>query len=165
MAHFNNNGNNNTTTAVCYWEKGWGGPERAVTLLECGWQYGGCVSLLFLGILTLLCVSCVLWCGCSRLFLCILSCREWEIYLWIIWFCLTSFLPEVILLSFIQTLSYFFFLLCLVMLLFPSLNVISKFLSFSLSKSLEWRKSHPYCLLPFYSCARISSVTIYPEGK
>lgn len=108
MAHFNNNGNNNTTTTFCYCEKGWGGPEWAVTLLERGWQYGGCVPLLFLGILTLLYVSCVVQYGCSRLFLCIFSCREWEIYLWIIWFCLTSFLPEVILLSLIQTLSYFF---------------------------------------------------------
>ena len=56
---------------------------------------------------------------------------------------------------------HLFLFLCLVILLFPSSVFISKFVSFFLSRSLEWWERHPYCLLPFYRCVRVYSVTLY----
>lgn len=66
----------------------------------------------------LLCVSSVVWCGCSTFFLCISPFSEWKIYLWVILICFIYFLPKVIVLCFIQifcsfVLWYFSFLRCL----------------------------------------------------
>lgn len=137
----------NNNNALSYHEEGWGGLEWAVTLLECGWEDGGCSLLLFLQILMLLCVRSVVWCGCSTLFLCVFPFREWEIYLWVICICFI-FLPKVIVLCFIQmSQSLFAPLSCDTS--FSFFKCCPQILSFSLSNSLEWQKSYPYCLLPF----------------